>query len=847
MAQPVHVFGPVEVRTGERCVRVDGRAVQLGSRAFDILVMLIERRDRLVSKNELLDVVWPGLVVEENNLAVHISVLRKVLGTHVIATIPGRGYRFTAQVEELPATGRPSPEAHPHEQLPLPLPAAVMVGREQDSSALLELLEASAIVTVVGSVGVGKTTLALAAARESANAYRDGVAWVNLSDVDDPASLPRAVAQATRLPLPTGADAAQALAASLRSLNLLIVLDNAEHLLDAVAALTRMLGSVAAPSGPRLLVTSQAPLKVAGERVFKIGPLAVPAAGAPVDVALAHGAVALYVDQARAADRSFALAPHNVALVIELCRRLDGIALAIKLAAARTPLFGLQGLLSGLDDRLKLLSHGSRCVPERHQTLAAALTWSHGLLDARAQKVFRRLAVFSGGFTLDMVIAVAGADNADHWQVIDSFGEMVDRSLVEADGATSPRYHLLETVRAYARLQLAESGEREQVQAWHARYMAAAMDEAYEAYWSAADSPWLDAHVPQLDNVRVALEWSSRQQGDLAVRLAGAASIVFLIVGQAAEARRYLAALEPHVAAAAPSASSSRYWLERSRLLLGISCLQMRDFALRAARLYEEAGDVRGRYLSLRCAVGSGALSADESETLLADMAALESPHWGPRLKSQRLMAEISVLTAKNHLNQARAACRSLLRMATAARLDAVASVALVELAASDLALGEPDEALVNASAYVARDRPGGGNMVLHAMATAAHALLIRKQLVPARHAIAERSASRASATGSGSAVRGRLRAAGGRGGTRRGRGPLDRPRRRRPSPRRSRNAQSARARASACADAEIAIDPATIDQLMSEGARMDAEAICAVALGRDPRRVCASSPVNPG
>lgn len=842
MEESIHVFGRVEVRPFQRCVRVDGQVVPLGSRAFDVLVALIERRDRLVSKHELMDLVWPGLAVEENNLAVHISALRKALGTQLIATVPRRGYRFTLPVETrtplrpgadktvapAPSTARSLPSGG------LSALPTRLIGREHDAQALQELLETCGLVSVVGGVGVGKTALALETAHRVADGYRDGLAWVNLCDVHDPADLPRAVAQAARLPVPVGTCALQALAEFLHPQKLLLVLDNAEHLREGVHALARLLQPARTHAGVRMLVTSLVPLKAEGERVFRLGPLSVPEPESTVREALSHGAVALYVDQAQAAERSFRLTDDNVALVVELCRRLDGMTLAIKLAAARSPLFGLQGLVSGLDDRLRLLSMGLRGVPERHQTLVAALAWSHSLLDERAQRVFRRLAVFAGGFTLEMVVAVGGTEGEDRWHVIEAFGELVERSLVESDGTSHPRYHLLETVRAYARLKLDEAAEQEQVQARHALHLADWMDDAYETYWSSADQPWLDTHAAELDNVRVALDWSLPRQPALALRLASAASLVFLMIGQAPEARRRLEALE--AAAAEPGPYVSRYWLERSRLLYRISCEHGRDFALRAARLYEAAADRRGRFLALRCAVGHGALSEQESLSLLSEMAQLEAPDWGPRLRTQRLMAEIGVLMALGRLDEARAACCSLLSMAHAARLGSVASVALVELAACHLALGEPGEALVHATAYVNVYRPRSGNMVLHALATAAQALLTMGRLAPAREAIAELItlsrirnwewfglftdvfallALAEDRLEDAARLVGHADAAHRRAGLH--------------------TARAKAAREAVCASLGGRIDGATIARLMSDGGRMDEETICAVATGADP------------
>ena len=730
-------FGRVEVRPVEREVIVDGGPVALGARAFDLLLTLIEYRDRLVTKNELLDLVWPGLVVEENNLAVQISSLRKALGAHTIVTVPGRGYRFAATLDAPPQPASlPSARAAPAAQRALPALPAALWGRESDSAALDELLQHGRLVTLVGAGGIGKTTLALAAAHSRQAAYRDGVAWVNLADIDAPALVARAVAQAAGLPAVAADDPLPSLVAALQPLQLLLVLDNAEHLLDGVLRLTQAIAAQA--PGVQMLVTSQAALKADGERLFRLGPLSVPAAGVSSDEACRHGAIALFADQARAVDRQFALTDDNIASVIDLCRRLDGVALAIKLAAARLPLLGLSGLAARLGDRLKLLGNGPKSAPARQHTLHAALDWSHGLLDPDAKRVLRRLSVFANGFTMELAGAVAGDEAMDAWQVIDALGELVDRSLVEVDGGALVRYHLLETTRAYARLQLDEAGEREATLARHAQAMASLAEETYESYWRIADAVWLSASEPELDNFRAAIDWSVSNRPDLALGLAASSSLVFLLTGQAPEARRRLAGVEAAARDAGNAPVACRYWLERSRLHWGIANDRMLDFALRSLAGCREARDTRGQFLAMRCAAASGAVAASEARAMVDEMAALECPDWPPRLRSQRRLADIAVLTAEGRLKEAIATCQRTIDLAVTAGLDSVASVARIGLAQTRLALDQPEEALDLARAIVGTSGIRRGNLVLPALACMANALLQMNEPAEARDAIAE-------------------------------------------------------------------------------------------------------------
>jgi predicted ATPase/DNA-binding winged helix-turn-helix (wHTH) protein len=733
-------FGNVEVRAAERAVLVDGRPAALGARAFDILLALIERRDRLVAKNELLDLVWPGLVVEENNLAVHVSALRKALGPQAIATIPGRGYRFTATLEaSTPPSGDPFAAAPPpapapapalplaraSSRPPLPLATTTLHGRDADLAALHESVLAHRLVTLAGAGGIGKTCLAIAAAHALLPRFPDGAAWIDLTRIDDASLVPRTVAESAGLPVAASDEAGGATGSvveALTPLRMLLVLDNAEHLRGGLVAFVDALARRA--PGVHVLVTSQVTLKADDEHVFRLAPLALPDADASLEQARANGAVALFVDQARAGDRHFALGPDNIREVVDLCRRLDGLPLAIRLAAARVSLLGLPGLAARLGDRLQVLGGGPRGAHPRQQTLLAALDWSHGLLDDDSRVVFRRLAVFAGGFTLEAVCEIASREGDEPWHLIDAFGELVDRSLVEPDARAERRYRLLETVRAYARLRLDQAGEREFAQDRHAAILGRLMDDAYESYWQLADRPWLDHVEPELENVRAALDWSAQRHPALALSLAGATSVAFLLTGQAPEARRRLAALEALVDDQVPAPIAARYWLERSRVHLGISGDRMRLYAERAAALARRQGDARGLYLALRCCVGSGTFAAAAADALLAEMAALEAPDWPARLKLQRHLAQIEALRSTGRLAQARGACEAVLEIADAARFDSVGAVARVALASTLLALDAPEEALRHALDHVDRPASRRGNLVLPALAVAAHALL---------------------------------------------------------------------------------------------------------------------------
>ncbi len=454
-------FGRFELQPRERRLLVDGEPVLLGGRALDVLTLLAERAGSLVTKNELLDRVWPGLVVEEHNIVTQVSGLRKVLGGDLIATIPGRGYRFTARVEraaDAEPTPTPATEQAPAAALRTNLPATLppLIGRDTELGELQMALAQHRVVTVLGAGGTGKTLLAQHLLYQSLGSFEHGVCLVDLAPVTEAAAVAGAVA--TALGIAAGRrDVLAGLCEAVAPLRLLLVLDNAEHLLDEVARVVDAMHR-AAPD-VRMVITSQAPLSLSVEHPFRLGGLALPPAGASVAQAAVCGAVALFVERARVAARRFELNDETLAPVLHLCQQLDGSALAIEMAAARLPLLGLAGLVTVLDERLALLTNGPRDRPDRQRALRAMLDWTHVLLTPAEQKVFRRLAVFVGSARLAAVQEVAMDDELDAWAVLDALAGLVDRSLVAlVDIGGEPRYRLLESPRAYAVQRLAGGG-----------------------------------------------------------------------------------------------------------------------------------------------------------------------------------------------------------------------------------------------------------------------------------------------------------------------------------------------------------------------------------------------------
>ena len=658
-------FGRIELRPFERQLHVDGAGVALGARAFDLLLALAERAGRLVTKRELLDLVWPDTMVEENNLPAQVSQLRKLLGPAAIATIPGRGYRFTA-VETSDRVAPPLVDAAPAPSAPrelktnLPEALPTLIGRDDELARLGALIERHRLVTLVGGGGIGKTCLAQAllhARRADAEAYPHGVCWVELATVHDPATLPQVIATALGVPA-GGGEPLAGLIAAVAPLGLLLALDNAEHLLADIARLAEALHDGAA--GVRILVASQAPLKLAAERVYRLGPLAVPAAPMPASQALGFGAVALFVERAQAIDARFVLTDAAVPAVIAICRSLDGVALAIELAAARAPLLGVQRLAASLHERLRLLTRSaSRSAPARQQTLRAALEWSHGFLGDAEQRVFRRMAVIAGSASLELVQQIVadapGAGGLDAWAALDALQALVERSLVAlVDGgdAVAPRYRLLDSPRALAFERLAAAGETPALRERHALAVAARFDAAWDERYGGRIGwdDWNRALEPDLDNAREAFAWAQANR-DACAALAIMPPLVWAL-RQSLQAERALRA-----DACAALADACEALVERDdvaprlrlRAWIAINLVWVKNrpqhahaAALRAVTLARECADRFGLYFALGRAVVAHSRLRDAArcEAALTEMRAIEDPAWPPQRLVLRAAAE---------------------------------------------------------------------------------------------------------------------------------------------------------------------------------------------------------------
>lgn len=502
-----------------------GTPVRIGSRALELLIALVERPGELVSKGDLLARAWPDTFVEESNLKVNIAALRRALGdgpsgAQYIATVSGRGYRFVSPVQvsdpDAMARDHAPPTSRAHN---LPNATTRIVGRGDVIDAVLRQCEASRLVTLVGAGGIGKTTVALAVAERAIWTVKHGVWFIDLAPLRDPALVPDAIANALGLAVHS-ANTGAALSAFLLARQLILVLDNCEHVIDAAAACAERILSDAADV--RILATSREPLRARGEQVYRLDPLETPpeSQGARAAEIMAFAAVELFVERAAASHRGFRLDDADAPVVAEICRRLDGMALAIELAAARVDALQVREILGLLDDRFRLLK-GRRTAPERHQTLIATLDWSYDLLSETERTLLRRLSVFAGTFGLESACAVAVDADIDRFRLIEDLAYLVAKSLVVAEtAAAATQYRLLDTTRTYASRKLAEGNELGGLRQRHAEHLRDLAGRAEAEWETLPTAEWRAHYGPRVDDIRSALNWAFAGSRDVLVGVA---------------------------------------------------------------------------------------------------------------------------------------------------------------------------------------------------------------------------------------------------------------------------------------------------------------------------------------
>jgi predicted ATPase/DNA-binding winged helix-turn-helix (wHTH) protein len=467
-------FGPFELNVAERSLKKANQAVPLGGRAYDILIALLENAGEVVGKAELIARAWPDVTVEEGSLRVHLSALRKALGdgqfgNKYIASIQGQGYSFIAPVARLPADDDRGNASGGISSLPPAL--GRMVGRSNVIQEIRGLLKTGQrLITILGAGGIGKTTVALSVGHGAVADFSGAVFFVDLSTVNDQEHLIGAIASAVGLG-PRLADPKEALLNFLRPRKVLVILDSCEHLIGKIAEIAGYIFR----SAPDiyLLATSREALHVPDEHVLQLCPLDCPPdrPGLTASEVIAYPAVRLFAERVSARRGEFSLRDDEAPMIAEICRKLDGIALAIELAAGRAAIFGVRNTAARLGSRLDLLKFGRRTATPRHQALIATLDWSYDHLSELERVVLRCISIFSGPFTREAALAVAGEAGTQGAEIEDALENLANKSLMEVGNSSrGTLYRLLNTTRAYALEKLVISGEQAVIAERHASF-----------------------------------------------------------------------------------------------------------------------------------------------------------------------------------------------------------------------------------------------------------------------------------------------------------------------------------------------------------------------------------------
>jgi predicted ATPase/DNA-binding winged helix-turn-helix (wHTH) protein len=546
-SQELICFGPFRLSVTARVLERGGVPIRLGSRALDILLALIERPNQVVTKKELIARVWPDLVVDEGSLRFHISALRKALGEgrsgrRYVTNVSGRGYCFVAPISSAAGPLLPSGNSLLLPAVGLPPSPSKMVGREEAVQRISNELATWRFVTIAGAGGIGKTTVATAVSHKMIGVFDGAVLYVDFGPLSTPALVPNMVASTVGLQ-GSFSDLVGALPSFLRDKRMLLVLDSCEHLIDAIAPLAERIFREAADV--HILVTSREPLRVEGEHVHRLEALACPPEDARLTAAqvVRFPAVQLFLERAAAHSGRFELNDDDAQVVGSICRRLDGLALALELAAGRVGVYGILGLASLLDSSSKLLWHGRRTASPRHQTLSAMLDWSYNLLPESERLILRSLSVFVGAFSLEAAQFVAAEGALERAQVAESVASLATKSLVAVetgDGGTLCR--LLDTTRSYLVTKIVDEREKNVTARRHAVYYREYLERSRAGPLASRKDNDAADHWRHLSNVRIALEWSFSDQGDKAVgtALAAASAPLFLELSLLSECQTWV-------------------------------------------------------------------------------------------------------------------------------------------------------------------------------------------------------------------------------------------------------------------------------------------------------------------
>jgi predicted ATPase/DNA-binding winged helix-turn-helix (wHTH) protein len=543
------VFGDFCLVPSTRMLTKRGEVVPVGDRALDLLIALVNQPGQVVSKADLFAIVWPRTSVVEGALRMHIAALRKALGdgqngARLIVSVRGRGYAFVAPTKRASAadTREKGPELITNLKELVPAPLVGIVGRDQVIAAIADELSVKRLVTITGTGGIGKTVVALAIMRNLASLFRDGVALLELASLGKPDLVAPQLASLLRLPAPDR-QPLEYVISHVQRRHMLMVFDNCEHVVETISPIAEAI----LQSAPQIhiLATSREPLRALGERVYRLVPLATPSESIRLTAAeaLQSPAVQLFAERAQATNSTFEITDADAPVVAEICTRLDGLPLAIELAAARLSFFDLRGLAERLDDRFRLLTKARRTALPRHRTLAAMIDWSHGLLGEQEKRVWRRLAVFPASFSIEAADSIARLQPTDDFNPADVLDSLVEKSVVTGESQQGEvRYRLLESLRLYALDKLSESKELEQVGRRHAEYSYRHSLGIEEAWAKTPTEAWLTKHGNFIADLRAALEWTFGLGGDpvLGIKIIAASARLWFRMLLLPELRRHL-------------------------------------------------------------------------------------------------------------------------------------------------------------------------------------------------------------------------------------------------------------------------------------------------------------------
>jgi predicted ATPase len=731
--------------------------VALPRLSFDFLLALVRAAPNVVTYGELMAQVWPGLVVAPETISQRAKLLRDTLSDDahsptVIRGVRGRGYVLACPVRsaDLDGVGLVQPRrtvtrpfligpGAPELRMNIPASAYPILGRDGEVAELRDLLATHRLVTVVGSGGIGKTRLAIAVAHAIAESFPHGVAWVDLSAFSDESRLATAIANAARLQLREG-DAPKQVADALATRNLLLVVDNGEHLVEAAAAFIE--AALAGATRIRFLVTSQIPLKVPGEQIYRIRPLEVPPPGSALEAARACGAMQLLEQRVRAIDHTFHLDSANVDAAAEVCRHLDGMPLSVEMAAARVPTLGLVALREHLEHRFELLRASQRSAPARQQTLRATLDWSHSLLDVKERAALHRLSVFAGSFGLEAACEVIAHHGSDRLTALDLLSSLVEKSLVQAEQREPPRFRLLESTRVYAGEALSAAGEVDDTAKRYDAAMVSIADAAEAAFWTEPDADWLARFAPDYDNLHAAFDRAARTgNADVAAVTGNALQRLDVLRNVHAPIRRRAEAALALLAGAAGKTRALLLNCIAPHSVIAISVADRLDAAREAVDAWQAVGDVPQLYVAQGLLASQLARSGEHiaARDAIERARSLEDPDWPARRRMRGAEFAAAVANYRGDADQYREHTRTELALAEQAGSPRRAAHCRLKLADAALMAGDVREAIALGEAAVAQlgelDQPSHRGL---ALTNLAEALVVDGQQLRARETIAQ-------------------------------------------------------------------------------------------------------------